>query len=69
MNKIGYYEFAGTVYDFCKKVKIKVDEPYNKNTKRYDKFILYIDTFEKAFAFSNKYLKLFKTIKPEIDHR
>jgi len=60
------YELAYSVYNFCRKYKIKVEEPWDKKKERYNLFILHIDTFTKAFAFSNRFLKVFKDMKPEL---
>jgi hypothetical protein len=65
LNDLGY-SFSDSVYNFCRRHKIKVEEPWDKNKERYNLFILHIDTFTKAFAFSNRFLKAFKDMKPEV---
>ena len=55
LNEIGY-DFAHTFYKWCRRNKIKIEEPINNKTELYETFIVHLDTTEKQFLFSNKYL-------------
>lgn len=56
----GYY-YSSNLYDWCKKNKIKIEEPQNKEGL-YDRFIIHLDTIEKQYLFSGKYLTLLKKV-------
>jgi hypothetical protein len=55
LNDISY-TFSDSFYAWLKRNKIKVEFPKNKITEKYDKWVITIDTLEKLFKFSNKYL-------------
>jgi hypothetical protein len=59
LNGIGY-DFADTFYKWCRRNKIKIEEPKNNKTGLYETFVVHLDTTEKQFLFSNKYLKILK---------
>jgi len=59
LNEISPF-FADSFYGWCKRNKIKVEEPLNKKTERYETFVITLDTFDKHFLFTNKYMKSLK---------
>lgn len=54
------YDYASTVYNWCRRNKIKIEEPFDKKTERYAKFVIHLDTIEKQFLFSNRFLTVVK---------
>ena len=57
-REISFNTEASTyLYSWCKKHKIKVDEPFNNEKECYDKMIIHIDTPEKAMIFQERWIK------------
>jgi len=58
LNKITY-EFARDFFDWCDFKGIETKEPRNEVTKKYETFVVNLDTKKKKVMFKNRFPNLF----------